>query len=170
VYVSHTVGDAALGLLCVQGKLLLEPDHQTFLIKALEKPVPRVELGHSLLSIANSCLDVSDGLIGDLSHICERSDVSIELDVEQIPLSDAYQAYHKQGGDLGLALNGGDDYELAFTASVDQRNAIDALSQKSGLVLSRIGRVTPASSIKVSLLKNGQPFTLPAAQSFEHFS
>lgn len=169
VYVSHVVGDAALGLLCVQGELSLESAYQTLLIKALEMPLPRVELGKRLLKIASACLDVSDGLIGDLSHICERSHVSIELDVERIPLSDAYQAYLRQGGNIGLALNGGDDYELAFTAPADLRQSIIELSQELGIALTRIGRVVPKSDSKVSLLKSGQAFELSSAQSFEHF-
>lgn len=170
VYVSHVVGDAALGLLCVQDKLPLKLAYQEALIKALEQPVPRVELGKRLLTIASACLDVSDGLIGDLAHICERSAVSIELDVDRTPLSNAYQAYLQQGGSLDLALNGGDDYELAFTANGSQRNAIAVLAQELGIALTRIGCVTTKSDSNVSLFKNGQAFELSSAQGFEHFS
>lgn len=170
VYVSHTLGDAALGLLCVQGKLTPELADQTFLINALEQPLPRVELGLALLGVANSCLDVSDGLTGDLAHICERSKLSINVDVGSVPLSTAYQTYLKQGGDLGLALNGGDDYELAFTASVDKREKIAALSKELNLRISRIGQVVSQKSSKVSLFKGGQSYQLDSSNSFEHFS
>ena len=170
VYVSHTLGDAALGLLCVQGKLSLEKTHQQALITALELPVPRVDLGQRLLGIANACLDVSDGLMGDLAHICERSKVSIELDINAIPISHAYQAYINQGGNLGLALDGGDDYELAFTANINSRAEIDAISNELGIRLSRIGRVTAPSNVKVAAFDQGAPYELSTTDSFQHFS
>ena len=170
VYVSHSVGDAALGLLCVQDQLTLSNEHQEFVTRALEWPEARVEAGQKLLGIANACLDVSDGLIGDLAHISQRSDVSIELNINSIPLSAAYQAYMHNGGDIDLALNGGDDYELAFTADIDKRVVIDSISKQLGIRLTRIGRVTTKSAARVSLLNNGLPYTLLSSRSFEHFS
>lgn len=170
VYVSHVLGDAALGLLSLQGKLKIDGKYHPSLITALEQPEPRVELGQRLLSTATSCLDVSDGLIGDLAHICERSDVSITVDVDSIPLSQAYQAYMNLGGDLNLALNGGDDYELAFTAHVDNRELLAELSQELGIRLTRIGHVVPNLGAKVLLFDHGQAFELSAPKGFEHFS
>jgi thiamine-monophosphate kinase len=170
VYVSHYLGDAALGLLSLQDKLKINDKHHQSLILALEQPEPRVELGQKLLSIATSCLDLSDGLIGDLAHICERSDVSINIDLESIPLSQAYKEYIKLGGDLSLALNGGDDYELAFTAHVDSREQLSELSKELGIRLSRIGRVVPNLGSKVVLLQHGKAFELLSPKSFEHFS
>lgn len=170
VYVSHVVGDAALGLLCVQGALTLGEHHQKTLICALEQPVPRVALGQRLLGMANACLDVSDGLMGDLTHICNRSHVSIELNVDDIPLSEAYRDYLKQGGNIDLALNGGDDYELAFTANTTQRGAIDSLAKELGIGLSRIGRVTQGPDATVSLLSKGEPYALSSVQGFQHFT
>lgn len=170
VYVSHSIGDAALGLLCIQGKLVLPDEHQQFLIKALERPEPRVKLGQSLLNVASACLDVSDGLIGDLTHICESSGVSIELDVDSIPISPAYQAYMDNDGHMDFALNGGDDYELAFTVSADRRHEIALLSKNLAIDLIRIGRVTKKKDVSVSLLSNGMPYKLSSSLSFEHFS
>lgn len=169
VYVSHYLGDAALGLLCVQNKLDLGVTFNNELIAALERPIPRVALGQSLLPLASSCLDVSDGLVGDLEHICERSDVSVTLEVDKIPLSNAYKQYVKQGGDLNLALNGGDDYELAFTANAAHRKEIQNLAANLGLTLSRIGQVALKAEQKVSLIKNGHPYKLEDSNSFEHF-
>lgn len=170
VYVSHFIGDAALGLLSVQGKLNIDDKYHPSLILALEQPEPRVKLGQRLLSAATSCLDVSDGLVGDLAHLCERSDVSITLDVDSIPLSQAYQAYIKQGGDLNLALNGGDDYELAFTAHVGNRERLAELSRELDIRLTRIGHVVPNLGTKVLLFENGQAYELSTAKGFEHFS
>jgi len=168
VYVSHYLGDAALGLAVLQDKVELNGDHCDLAIAALETPQPRVELGQSLLSIANSCLDISDGLVGDLMHICDRSDVSIKLIAESLPLSDAYRAYLASGGNLDLALNGGDDYELAFTANPQQREKIAMISKRENILLTRVGEVVGKLEDAVSVSLNGVKYS--PANSYEHFS
>jgi len=125
-------------------------------------------LGQSLLSVANSCLDISDGLVGDLSHICKKSDVSIKVDAEKVPLSDAYKSFIENGGSLDLALNGGDDYELAFTVNPSRRQQIEALSNKLDISLTRIGQVIPKGDEAVTVTLNGVKY--PITNSYEHFS
>ena len=174
VYVSNVVGDAALGLRCLQGNLDCSSDTQTQLIDALEHPQPRVDLGLALRDIANACLDVSDGLIGDLQHICEQSRVGIEIDVDTLPLSQAYSNYLANGGNLVEALSGGDDYELAFTAAKSKRKELSELSTALGISLTRIGIVTKfserADQQKIALKQSGKAYTLPNAKSYQHFS
>lgn len=168
VYVSHYLGDGALGLAVIQGGVAVSEADGKYTAAALEVPEPRVELGKALLGVAHSCLDISDGLIGDLGHICERSDVSINVDAGLLPLSEPYQAYIANGGNLDLALNGGDDYELAFTASPDQQQRIAAISQTQGILLTRVGSVVAKRDQAVNVRLNGVKYQIE--NSFEHFA
>ena len=99
VYVSNTIGDAALALRCIEGQKSGVPDQSlegllsSPLRKFLEQPEPQIVLGLNLLGLANSCIDISDGLVADLSHIAEQSNVSIELNVDLLPLSPHYNKY-----------------------------------------------------------------------------
>ncbi len=168
VYVSSFVGDAALGLAVLSNKITLPDDHHNHVVSALETPEPRISLGQALVGVVNSCLDVSDGLLGDLEHICHQSKVSILIDANLIPLSSSYQVYLANGGNLDLALNGGDDYELAFTASTSQRQRITDISAREGILLSRIGTVTTKAVDAVEVRHNGAKYH--TSNSFEHFS
>lgn len=174
LYVSNVVGDAALGLHCMRGDLHCSSELKAQLLDALEHPQARVELGLALSDIASACLDLSDGLVGDVQHICEQSRVAIEVDVDALPLSNAYSNYLAKGGDLIAALNGGDDYELVFTAAESKRSDIAKLAKKLGIALSCIGRVTREAEQldqqKVSLRQDGKAYTLPNTQSYQHFS
>lgn len=168
VYVSHYLGDAALGLAVLQGKVQLNEPHRDLAIASLEMPEPRVTLGQALLEVATSCLDISDGLVGDLGHICKQSDVSIKINAESIPLSSAYQSFVAGGGNLDLALNGGDDYELAFTANASQRQKIMSIAAEQEVLLTRVGSVVAKCDEAVEVSLNGAKYSL--AKSYEHFS
>ncbi|MBL4671531.1 MAG: thiamine-phosphate kinase [Arenicella sp.] len=168
VYVSQYVGDAALGLAVLSGEVCLTDEYSDAVVSALETPEPRVTLGQSLLGVASACLDISDGLVGDLGHICQQSRVSIDIDAGLIPLSDAYRWFIANGGTLDLALTGGDDYELAFTASPSQRSEIDCIAEQLGISLTRVGSVVAKRQEAVSVSLEGVKYQLPT--SFEHFS
>ena len=168
IYVSNVLGDAALGLAVLENKVQLSTADRDHAVSALEAPEPRVDLGQALLGVANSCLDISDGLIGDLGHICQQSDVSIELDAGLIPLSDAYASFVASGGSLDMALNGGDDYELAFSARPDQAERIRAVAKQLGILLTRVGAVVAKGDEAVIVRLHGLRYSLPS--SFEHFS
>jgi len=170
VYVSNVLGDAALGLKCLQGEYTPDQDVKAELISALEYPLPRVSLGAALLEVANACLDISDGLLGDLGHICERSSVAIDIDIDRLPLSLNYQAYLNAGGDFAAALTGGDDYELCFCASESKRGILRKIAEQCDVRLNRIGKITAQSEKKVSLHCSGTAYTLPDSKGFEHFS
>ena len=156
IYVSNTIGDAALALRCLQLKKScldegvdekpLQGLLNQNLLRALEQPVPQVALGLKILDVAHSCIDISDGLLADLSHIAEKSEVCIDVDVDKLPLSDVYQNYLAQGGNCDLALTGGDDYQLAFSAPVDARSKIAEIANDLNMKLSRVGRVTANSN------------------------
>ena len=138
VYVSGSLGDAALALLALQGRLTLPLDLLHAARERLEQPAPRVALGLALRGIASACADISDGLLGDLGHILARSHCGARVEVDQaLPLLAARQVY--AGGsaqfdsDMGArtalqcVLAGGDDYEWVFTAPAAQRSALAAL-------------------------------------------
>ena len=140
LYVSGTIGDGALGLLCLTGEL----DQDAHLIARYARPHPRTQLGLALAErgLATACVDVSDGLAADVGHICEASGVRAEIIAADVPTSDAASRLVEENADLlNVVLTGGDDYELAFTARPENAAAIQALSTEMNLALTRIGSV-----------------------------
>jgi len=142
VWVSGALGDAALALTHLLGKLVLPPEILAACEPRLHQPQARVALGLALRGIANSAVDVSDGLLADLGHILERSHVAAELSFATIPRSAHFLA--SGANDLLLqhcALAGGDDYELCFTAAIERRSEIEQISAQLALPLTRIGKI-----------------------------
>ena len=167
LWVSGQPGLAALGLAHLQSRTLLPEVLVAKCVSALQRPLPRVDLGLCLREsgLANSAIDVSDGLLADVGHIAERSQLDIEVFEAQLPCL-------RQGVTPALArecqLAGGDDYELAFTAPVERRIELAALAARLDLPLWRIGR-TVAGNGSVRLLDaDGQPVTLKH-KGFDHF-
>jgi thiamine-monophosphate kinase len=148
IYVSGTIGDAALGLRALTGRLPNLTDEQRgSLIERYRSPEPRVALGQKLVGVAHGAADVSDGLFADLEHICVASRLSATLQAALIPLSAAAEAAVGADPDLLTSvLTGGDDYELVFTASPDSANAIKIISRDLGLTLTEIGRMDVPTS------------------------
>ena len=144
IFVSNTLGDAALAWWQIQqGK---QPSDT--LLAQLHRPQPQVELGQELLEIANSCIDISDGLEQDLSHILKHSGVGAQLDLEAIPLSAEVSDYINTSENWCMALAGGDDYELCFTAPTKQCAAIEQLGKTLGISLSNIGVITQTPGLQ----------------------
>jgi len=112
VYVSHHLGDGAGALPLV----LKEPALNTGLAKQFYNPIAQIEFAQTIKSYATSCLDISDGLIQDLNHICTASDVGMKLEPTRIPMSELLIETYGQEEALQYALSGGDDYQLAYTA------------------------------------------------------
>ena len=177
VYVTGTIGDGALGLLVRQGRLTGLPERERgFLESRYRLPVPRTAVGARLLSLATACLDVSDGLVGDLGHIAEASGVAIELNSAEVPLSDAAKLVLSDDPDLlALVLTGGDDYELAFTAPPEQAEAIAALSRETEVPIVCIGRARADSGAELENRagvvvrdRRGAPLDLPV-KGWTHF-
>ena len=113
LWVSGALGDAALGLLVLQGKLEPPVAARHHLIERYRLPQPRLALGQALRGLAHAAIDISDGLLADLGHILETSGIGAELWADQLPLS---AAARELPGARDAALAGGDDYELLFTA------------------------------------------------------
>ncbi|NNC98776.1 MAG: thiamine-phosphate kinase [Gammaproteobacteria bacterium] len=169
LYVSGTLGDPALALAGLQSRVALTPADQQQLLQTLETPQPQVELGMGLLNIANACIDISDGLVGDLTHICSASGVSILVDVAKVPLSTAYQRYRQAGGGFDFALSGGDDYQLAFTVEKKRSGEVINLATQLGVTLTRIGTVLDAQAQPVVLQYKKRPYHLKTELGYQHF-
>ena len=151
VWVSGTIGDAFLGLDVLRGAYPeLAPEYRAGLIGRFQIPDPRVELGPRLSGIAHAMIDISDGLIADLGHICETSHVAAVVELESLPLSPAAGVIVDGVPGLRTRLaSGGDDYELLFTAPVGSTKAIDDLSSLLDLPITRIGRIELGDGVRV---------------------
>ncbi len=159
IWVSGTLGDAAGALRQWQAGAAMSPALQA----RLDRPSPRVALGRSLRGIASSCIDVSDGLLADLAHICRASGVGAEVDVEALPASAALRAAFDIETRRNLQAAGGDDYELCFTAAPAQREALRQLSATLALPLTCIGSVTAGTGVRCDGVTAG-------AGGYQHFA
>ena len=169
VYVSGTLGDAALGLAVLQGRLALaDATQREFLIDRYHLPQPRLELGQRLVGIAHAMLDISDGLVADLGHLCAASSVAAVIETTKLPLSAAARpAVRSERQWLMAALGGGDDYELLFAAPAGAAVEIAALARETGVPVTAIGRIESGSGVRV-LDADGAPLAVPSA-GYHHF-
>ena len=175
IWVSGTLGDARLALGALRSEWPLNQSSLEAVLPRMHEPQPRIALGMQLRGIASSALDVSDGLLGDLRHILKASQVNAEVMIDQLPTS---LTLVEQTEDLRrqCAANGGDDYELCFTAPKNKRTEIESLSTTL-LPLTRIGSISSASNGTEPLLilrdANGNQLTAADSvrlmQSFDHF-
>jgi len=136
----------------------------------LDAPVPRVRLGIALRGIARSAIDISDGLIADLGHICERSRLSAVVRFDHLPASAIMRRNLGRAAARAALVSGGDDYELCFTAGRGQREAIGRLARRLRLKLTRIGRIARRRGTpRVTVLDAaGRPIAIERG-GFEHF-
>ncbi|MBP2230360.1 thiamine-monophosphate kinase [Azospirillum agricola] len=171
LYVTGSIGDAALGLQVALGRLDI-PDEATrgHLLRRLRRPDPRTTIGPRLIGLASGALDVSDGLVADLGHLCEESGCAAVLESALVPLSDAARgAIDGDPERLVLALTGGDDYELLFSAPDSARAALAALARDTGVPITGIGRLTEGAAGTVAVL-DGQGAPLPIRRpGWDHF-
>ncbi|MGK9169713.1 thiamine-phosphate kinase [Inquilinus limosus] len=151
LYVSGTLGDAALGLRAILGQLPgLTPDVAGALAQRHRVPEPRMALGRALLGLAHAAMDVSDGLPGDLPHLCDASGVAAEVDLARLPLSDAARAAIALDPSLQeIAWAGGEDYELLLSAPASARAAIEAAANEAATPIARIGRIMAGQGIRL---------------------
>jgi thiamine-monophosphate kinase len=167
VYVTGTLGDSAAGIALITERVETTRGSAAAALKErFYRPVPRVEAGLALRSLASSAIDVSDGLLADLGHICERSGCGALIDVERLPLSAELLSMFPPQAALGLALGGGDDYELCFTAPPSRAQQIDAALEAVGTPTKRIGQLVTGQ--EVVCRRDGLPYT-PPAHGYRHF-
>jgi thiamine-monophosphate kinase len=160
IWVSGQPGRAALGLACLQGRHDMAEPMRADCLAALHRPQPRVALGLALRGLANSAIDVSDGLLADLAHIMEESQASAHLQIPGLPAA---------GIERDCLLAGGDDYELVFTSPAARRQEVEAVGRSLGLALTRIGIVQAGVSPRLTLSgPDGQPVE-PGFLGYDHF-
>ncbi len=170
VWLSGTSGDAALALAHLDGRIRLADAALAHCLARLHTPVPCVGLGLRLRGIATSAIDVSDGLVADVGHIAERSGVEVELRYAALPRSRALTACADAPVAQECLLAGGDDYELAFTASPDARKRLESLAAELGLALTRIGSVSAGDPGRVSVYDAAGNIMQIAHKGFDHFN
>jgi thiamine-monophosphate kinase len=173
IWVSGTIGDGALGLRAIGGNLPELPEEQRKeLIDRYLIPEPRLALGPRLVGLASACIDVSDGLIADLGHICRASGLSGIVEADKVPVSEAARAVLAKDADIiEDLLTGGDDYELLFSAPVEAATAIGALAEELNLPLNSIGALeeTAAGGRSVRLVDGeGREIALDKT-GYKHF-
>ncbi len=168
LYVTGSIGDAALGLETKLNHRLFSSAAMLFFESRLHVPTPRVAMGQGLRGLAHAALDVSDGLVRDAGHIAAESGLRVVIEAAAVPLSLATrQAVQDDPDLLDIVLTGGDDYELLFAASPGQAKQIAALSRSVGLAATRIGRLEAGQGVEV-LDQAGSPLTLRRT-GFQHF-
>ena len=166
VLVTGTLGDAAAGL-----RLLQQSHHSdaqsNYLIARLHRPTPRIAAGLALRERASACIDVSDGLLADLGHICAASHVGVEIEAALLPRSSALLDRFDDARPRDFALSGGDDYELCFTVPPQRVASVQADLAKLGCGATRIGRIVEGEGVRVRDA-DGQ-WLEPAQQGWDHF-
>lgn len=170
LWVSHAVagglGDARLALEAFRGRVELSGDDFARARCAMERPQPRVALGLALRGIARSAIDLSDGLLGDLGHVLERSGVGARLEYAALPRSPMLAA-QPAALQRQCLLQGGDDYELLFSASPDARASVLDAVAAAGVAASRIGSVESTPGLRLVDPQGG--VSTPSARGFDHF-
>jgi thiamine-monophosphate kinase len=147
IYVSNTLGNAAFAL-------QKSKDAQKFL-KFLHQPQPQIKLGQALLNIANSCIDISDGLQADLTHILKASNVGASINIDLLPIEDLV----KKQNNICLVLAGGDDYQLCWTANTKQKQNINKIAKTLGIKITNIGKITDKKYLDIiGLTEKCQPY------------
>lgn len=167
IWVSGTIGDGAFGLGVLQGRL--PGDAAGFLADRYRLPRPRLALGQALAGLAHAALDVSDGLVQDLGHLCRAGGLGAVLQAAAVPLSPAGQALvAAEPARLALALTGGDDYELLLAAPPAAAAELAVRAAAAGVALTRIGRFVAGAAEVAVTGPDGAPMALPAG-GWSHF-
>ncbi len=175
IWVSGHLGHAALGLAYLQQKIVLDDETRNIALRALHQPQPRVSVGLALRETAHSCIDISDGLLADLSHILKASSSNLNdadlmgatLQLENMPCLTSVKSRLQESKIQQAILTGGDDYELCFTASPKQRQTIAALAESLNVKLTRIGETNATGKLTVQLAQQNLNIT---ALGYDHFA
>ena len=164
VWVSGTIGDAAGALTQWRDGAVRD----AFLRSRLDRPAPRIVLGAALADVANACIDISDGLLADLAHVCRASGVGATIELDRLPASDALRAAGDDATRHVLQATGGGDYELCFTAPADLRGDIERISGETDTPVARVGRIDAGEGVRV-FDAQGLPWK-PARAGYQHFA
>ena len=169
LYVTGELGDAALALQHYKKEVTVNSNFIETIQTKLDYPRPRVLVGQTLREYASSAIDLSDGLLADLGHICRASHVGANIVLNALPLSDIMQETLLFDDAVNLALSGGDDYELLFTVSEDNKVGMETAISHAGMpvAVTCIGQINASQTITTTL--NDKPVPIKSS-GFEHFS
>lgn len=167
IWVSGVLGDAALALAHLQGRIVLTAAEFAACAQALHQPQPRVPLGLALRGVASGVIDVSDGLLADLGHVLDASQVGAELDFAALPVSSTVSRYLDRPLGKQCALSGGDDYELCFTAPAARHAELLGIGAQLDLPLTCIGKIVAGHGCLVHDAA-GDPLNVEAC-GYDHF-
>lgn len=168
VLVTGTLGDAAAGLRCLPSRMDVQATARDFLVNRLNRPTPRVAAGLALRGRASACIDVSDGLLADLGHLCTASGVGAEIDAALLPCSPALLGAFDEAAVRDFALTGGDDYELCFTVPAARMDEVRDDLAKLGCGATRIGRIVAGEGVRVRGADGA--WLEPARSGWDHFA
>jgi thiamine-monophosphate kinase len=167
LYVTGELGDAALALQHYKKQVTVSSEFAEIIKTKLDYPKPRVLAGQSLREFASSTIDLSDGLLADLGHICKASNVGANIVLDAIPLSEIMLKTLLLNDAVNLALSGGDDYELLFTVSEHNKVGMETALSHAGTPVTCIGQINASKVISTTL--NNKPVPIKST-GFEHFS
>lgn len=172
IYVSGTLGDSRAGLELLQDTRAtlyqaLDNHARSYLVNRFLRPTPRLVLGKALRGLATATIDISDGLLADLTHITERSGVSALVNIDKLPISLQLQQMSDDAQARQWAATGGEDFELCFTVPASRKDEIDTLAQTLDLDLTRVGQVGLGSGLKT--VYAGALWDSEARPGFDHF-
>jgi thiamine-monophosphate kinase len=168
IWVSGHIGDAALAVAHRKGIIKLDAGDVDETMMHLYEPIPRVKLGQGLRGLATAAIDISDGLLADLGHICRLSGVGATVEMDRIPMTDIAKKHAKTDAGRTAIVSGGDDYELCFTAHPNSHDSIEDLSRMLDIPLTRIGQVRRGKG--VSLLGSDGKAMKVDGRGYDHFS
>jgi thiamine-monophosphate kinase len=167
VYVTGTLGDSAAGIALITERTVApEGSAAAALKERFYRPLPRVGAGLALGPIATAAIDISDGLLADLGHLCKASGCGATIDVERVPVSAELLSLFPPQEALAHALGGGDDYELCFTAPPSRAEEIESALEAAGTPVRRIGQLVAGQTVVAR--RDGEPFT-PVVRGYRHF-
>lgn len=166
VLVTNYVGDGAAALACIQHKVNMDHQDKDYLQQRFYRPTPRLKESMLIREFATAAVDVSDGLVADLQHICDASDLGAVLDVENLPLSPAVLSINNATQAYEWALSGGDDYELCFTVAPDQMPDVAMLIAQGKLQATVIGEMIAGNQVICEY--EGEPFVINKT-GYKHF-
>ena len=166
VWITGTIGDAALALALAEQSLANVGSETRWLLDRLHRPTPRIGIGLALYGLASAVIDISDGLLADLGQIVRASgQAGAMIETTSLPLSPAGESYPLEDR-MTAALTGGDDYELCMTVPQAESDRVRRLSEEAGVPLTDIGCITAGAGI--TLTRAGVPIAVPSRPGYEH--
>lgn len=168
VYVTGTLGDAGLGLDITTKKIVIEDKlNREYLVNRLHYPTPRILFGTNLRRVASACIDISDGLVSDIQHILDASQCGATVHIDKLPMSLALKESVSASLAIEYALSAGDDYELLFTVSEEQKGHLETALANNNVSATLIGQLN-GNVGKLELKQNEKSFN-HKLKGFQHF-